>query len=184
MSDNTRGGDDLLIGGSENDRLVGDGSLLSSSARGGNDLLVGGSEDDILRGDADTMTDSAQGGNDVLIGGSGNDELYGDALSYENFSGTRGADRFVFKTGSGQDTIGDFQPSTAATASSPADVIQIRGYGYHDFADLLPNISDDASGNAVVYLNGMVDQVTLLGVQTAQLSAADFAFTNADLAVV
>ena len=100
------------------------------------------------------------------------------------FSGMRGADRFVFEPGSGQDTIGDFQTSTTATASSPADVIQITGYGYDDFADLQPNISDDANGNAVVHLNGTVDQVTLLGVQTAQLSAADFVFTSADLAVV
>ena len=51
-----------------------------------------------------------------------------------------------------------------------------RGYGYSSFAELQPNISDDANGNAVVHLNGTVDQVTLLGVQTANLSAGDFLF--------
>ena len=55
--------------------------------------------------------------------------------------------------------------------------MQIAGYGYANFAALQPNISDDANGNAVVHLNGTVDQITLLGVQAAQLSAADFDFT-------
>ena len=35
------------------------------------------------------------------------------------------------------------------------------GYGYASFAELQPNISDDANGNAVVHLNGTDDQVTL-----------------------
>jgi hypothetical protein len=44
------------------------------------------------------------------------------------------------------------------------------------FAELQPNISDDANGNAVVHLNGTVDQVTLNGIQTANLTADDFSF--------
>ena len=57
------------------------------------------------------------------------------------------------------------------------DVIQIdSGYGYSSFAELLPNISDDANGNAVVHLNGTDDQITLIGVQTANLTADDFLF--------
>jgi Ca2+-binding RTX toxin-like protein len=177
MVERTHGGDDLLIGGSENDFLSGDAGLMSDNAQAGNDTLIGGSGDDSLNGDSDGMFDNALGGNDVLIGGKGNDGLYGDARFYENFTGVRGADRFVFAPGSGQDTVGDFQTSTTATASSRADVIQIdSGYGYANFAELQPNISDDANGNAVVHLNGTVDQITLIGVQTANLTANDFFF--------
>jgi hypothetical protein len=50
------------------------------------------------------------------------------------------------------------------------------GYGYSSFAELQANISDDANGNAVVHLNGTVDQVTLNGVQAANLTAASFFF--------
>ncbi|WEX73976.1 hypothetical protein PYH37_001343 [Sinorhizobium numidicum] len=81
----------------------------------------------------------------------------------------------LFARHSGRDEIFDFELDR--------DIIQLAGYGYEDFADLLPNISDDANGNAVVHLNGTVDQVTLLGVQTADLSAANFVF-SADLAFV
>jgi hypothetical protein len=45
------------------------------------------------------------------------------------------------------------------------------------------DISDDADSNAVVHLNGTVDQITLFRVQTAELSDADFVFTNVDLLV-
>ena len=80
-----------------------------------------------------------------------------------------GADHFLFACHSGQDTISDFELNK--------DVIQIdSGYGYASFAELQPNISDDANGNAVVHLNGTVDQVTLLSVQTANLTADDFFF--------
>jgi Ca2+-binding RTX toxin-like protein len=107
-------------------------------------------------------------GADVLIGGTGNDVLFGDSGPFSSVF-TLGADQFLFAPGSGQDTIGDFQLGV--------DVIQIdSGYGYSSFAELQPNISDDANGNAVVHLNGTVDQVTLLGVQTANLTADEFFF--------
>ena len=107
-------------------------------------------------------------GADVLIGGTGNDQLWGDAGPSASCSPSA-ADQFLFALGSGQDTIGDFQLDM--------DVIQIdSGYGYSSFAELQPNISDDANGNAVVHLNGTDDQVTLIGVQTANLTADDFSF--------
>ena len=85
-------------------------------------------------------------------------------------AGIRGADKFVFAPNSGQDTIFDFEIDK--------DVIILKGYGFGSFAALLPNISDDANGNAVVHLNDGIDQVTLLGVQTASLGAANFELTG------
>ncbi|WP_080578896.1 hypothetical protein [Sinorhizobium fredii] len=135
---------------------------------GGNDRLDGGSGDDVLYGDAEIGVE-AVGGDDVLIGGRGNDQLWGDGGLTSSFTVITGADRFLFARHSGQDTIHDYELNK--------DVIQIdSGYGYSSFAELQPNISDDANGNAVVHLNGTVDQVTLRNVQTANLTANEFFF--------
>jgi Ca2+-binding RTX toxin-like protein len=165
-----QGGDDQLEGGSGSDNLFGDASSFRS-AIGGNDRLEGGSGDDILYGDAVSLDgeEAGDGGDDLLIGGTGDDQLWGDGVLDVFFTGVPGADRFRFAPHSGQDTIFDFQLDK--------DVIEVAGgYGYSSFAELQPNISDDANGNAVVHLNGTVDQVTLNDVQTANLSAGDFFF--------
>lgn len=84
-------GDDILYGGTGDDIL---------SGRSGDDTLFGGNGDDVLRGRL---------GDDRLDGGRGNDRLRGDA----------GADTFVFDTGSGRDTIIDFE--------SGVDTIDLSG---------------------------------------------------------
>ncbi|MFQ2219279.1 Ig-like domain-containing protein, partial [Aeromonas enteropelogenes] len=63
VSQDTRGGDDILYGGQGNDILFG---------QGGNDILFGGAGSDHLYGGV---------GNDILVGGLGNDILKGDAGS-------------------------------------------------------------------------------------------------------
>ncbi|MBB4185727.1 calcium-binding protein [Sinorhizobium terangae] len=172
------GGDDQLYGGSDDDILYGD-FIGERGASGGNDLLDGGTGDDVLYGDVESAVDT-DGGTDTLIGGRGNDQLWGDGVLGSSFPGPfpdlTGADQFLFARYSGRDQIFDF--------GIDKDVIQISGYGYTSFADLLPNISDDANGNAVLHLNGTVDQVTLLGVQTDELSADNFIFSNAGFALV
>lgn len=165
------GGNDRIFGGAGDDfSLVGDARGLFNDAQGGDDRLDGGAGDDYLAGDADTMRDNASGGDDFLVGGAGNDELYGDAETYTDFTGVGGADRFYFDIGSGQDRIGDFEVGK--------DLIQIaHAYGFRSFAELQSRISDDQFGNAVVHLSA-TDQVTLLGVSSAELSAADFLFSD------
>ncbi|MDE4591032.1 hypothetical protein LOF17_25465 [Sinorhizobium meliloti] len=116
------------------------------------------------------------GGDDLLIGGAGNDQLWGDGRLTAAFAVETGADQFLFARNSGRDEIFDFELDK--------DIIQIAGYGYDDFADFLSNIGDDADGNAVLQLNGTVDQVTLIGIHAADLSAANFVFANADFALV
>jgi Ca2+-binding RTX toxin-like protein len=83
------GGADQLIGGAGIDRLEG-GS--------GNDLLVGGDGDDHSNL---TVTGLTKGG---LYGGAGDDTLDGGAGD-DTLDGLSGSDRFVFRTGSGNDTV-------------------------------------------------------------------------------
>jgi Ca2+-binding RTX toxin-like protein len=61
--------------------------------------MAGGRFDDKFDGLGGDDTITAKGGNDVLTGGTGDDIL----------TGGDGADRFVFKSGDGHDTITDFK---------------------------------------------------------------------------
>jgi Ca2+-binding RTX toxin-like protein len=101
---NGRAGNDILDGGSGNDHLNGedgDDTLLGGegadnlSGGNGNDLLLGGDGIDYLYGGV---------GNDILDGGAGNDILSGDA----------GSDTYLFGTGSGQDTINNYDTSAGS----------------------------------------------------------------------
>jgi Ca2+-binding RTX toxin-like protein len=90
------GGDDILYGDHENERLNNPIHDIFDKE----DLLYGGSGNDILYGGADRDKLFGGDGNDYLVGGAGEDELGGDA----------GADRFDFygSTGEGSDRILDF----------------------------------------------------------------------------
>jgi len=103
--ENANGGDagDLLIGNEGNNALAG---------QGGNDTLLGGDGADTLNGGT---------GNDRLDGGRGDDTLTGDT----------GADRFVFATRYGADTITDFEVG---------DIIDLKRLnGFSSYNDLRNN---------------------------------------------
>ena len=177
MFDDARGGSDDIRGGEGNDlRLIGDAQGMYGNSVGGDDRVDGGAGDDRVFGDADTGLDHARGGNDIIIGGTGNDILVGDFESLAaGFAGVGGSDRFIFGVGSGTDVIKDFEVGK--------DIIQILpGYGFQDFGDLAHRISDDANGNAVIQLrttwNSVIDVITLRGVSSSQLTAADFLFSD------
>src|SRR5262245_64112764 len=76
MFDNSRGGDDTMIGGDgltvgdgSNNFLYGDAYTMSNDASGGDDTLTGGVHaSNVLVGDAQKMHDDAHGGNDTLRG--------------------------------------------------------------------------------------------------------------------
>ena len=99
-------GDDLLNGNAGNDRLLGDGGadrlnggIGADTLNGGidNDNLTGGNGADLLEGGAGADALSGNAGADRLDGGAGDDRLFGGI----------GSDAFVFKVGSGQDTVMD-----------------------------------------------------------------------------
>jgi Ca2+-binding RTX toxin-like protein len=175
MTDNARGGNDVLTVVVNGDpatvtlTLVGDAPTMSGSAHGGNDVLNGSARGDALYGDAlsyfPAAPGSITGGRDILNGGGGNDQLWGGPNN----------DKFVFNTGSGMDVIHDFDQGNLAVGSTAHehDVINVRDYGFANWAALSSLISDDSSGNAVVHLTAN-DTITLNGVHTAALHAADF----------
>jgi len=79
-------GNDVIIGGSEADKLFGEDGDDVLVGYDGDDELIGGSGNDVLRGrEGNDDLDGGDGndfifggsGNDTLIGGNGDDELYG-----------------------------------------------------------------------------------------------------------
>ena len=94
------GGDDALAGGRGADLLQGGR---------GRDSLAGGAGDDDLRGDAGDDSLIGGPGQDVLDGGAGSDRLDGGAGD-DVMRGGAGADSFLFRAGSGADSIRRFAP--------------------------------------------------------------------------
>lgn len=107
-ADNLSGdiGNDLMIGGKQNDTLLGGGGDDTLRGNLGRDLLVGGDGDDRIHG---------QAGKDIIGGGAGNDTIWGG----------RNADEFHFDAGTGTDLIKDFVQGQ--------DVISLLDGGAIDF---------------------------------------------------
>lgn len=95
----------------------------------------------------------------TITGGGGNDTLYGGG----------GDDVFVFEDGSGHDVVGDFK----AGAGSP-DVLDVSAFGFADFNALLSAAEDQGGTADVTIALDDDDQVTLVGVRTADLHQGDF----------
>ena len=102
---------------------------------------------------------------DTYIGGPGNDVLIPD----------EGDDLFVFRPGSGADTIGDEEDSSPggrfAAGVGSEDAIDLRGYGFGSFADDV--ISETVDGHTLIDL-GDGDSITLIGVLHTALHEDDF----------
>lgn len=156
-----------MAGGAGNDTLVGDegsdtvdfssaahrvsASLELFSAYGdGADRLIG-IENVTGSAYADTLWGNAF--DNVLTGGGGDDMLVGG----------QGRDTFAFALGSGADTIADFQAGF--------DVIDLRAFGFGDFATLAGGFEDLDNETLVRYGD---NSVLLLGIATTDLQATDF----------
>ncbi|MEA5576826.1 glycerophosphodiester phosphodiesterase family protein [Anabaena sp. UHCC 0451] len=159
----SRAGDNRIFTGSGADIIyVGDG-----------DRSFGGSSDDELDAtDATGYRISGGAGNDIFylgadgraLGGDGNDQFFVQEGGGNLISGGAGADQFWIVNGdlpATANTIVDFEMGT--------DVLGISGQGAgFDFADLT------LSGNSIAI--GATTVAVLNGVNTASLTAADFAF--------
>lgn len=94
------------VGGSGNDRIVGNNARNSLKGNAGKDYLLGYAKNDLLSGGSDNDRLTGSLGNDSLSGGSDNDHLYGglgnDSLSGDQgkdwLSGGKGADQFIFNS--------------------------------------------------------------------------------------
>ena len=88
----------------------------------------------------------------------------------DTLTGSGANDLFVFAQPIGNDRIYDFKP-----ASNRIDLIGFSGIS--SFADIQPNMANDATGNAVLTL-GSGETITIVGVAVASLGAANFLFNE------
>ncbi|MDB2407985.1 hypothetical protein N9W17_05660 [Jannaschia sp.] len=115
----------------------------------GADTLFGGTGNNVVDG---------QGGDDRIDGGIGRDTL----------TGGDGADVFVFASGSGADTITDFEIGS--------DRVEFDFDGISRVRELVRSTDVSQEGDDVVIDFGDGDVLTLLGVQKGDLSGADAIF--------
>ena len=135
--------------------MINAGGSASLSGLDGNDALYGGVA------------------NDTLLGGNGTDVLSG-GLGTNRLSGGIGADLFAFArqlAGIERDTITDF---VAIGASH--DTLTIGSQLAADFSFLVSQHAIAQSGRNTVLTLASNEIVTLLNVDSHQLSAADFMF--------
>lgn len=114
------------------------------SGNGGDNHLDGGAGNDVLSGGH---------GRDIIVGGVGNDTLFGGA----------GADKFIFESGSGTDTIRDFERGV--------DKVDLSAFGL-TYAQLQTMFVQNGANGEVHLTSG--DVIIFSGIQTGQLAASDF----------
>lgn len=145
-----KGGWDTLYGADGDDTIEG-GS--------GNDILYGGAGNDVI--DGDNRSDWIEGGagSDRLDGGNGFDTLNGGAGN-DTLIGGQHADHFVFDSGSGDDTVADFELSK--------DVLDLSGTET-DFTDIasVAAVASETETGLLIDLGGgdslLLSNLTLSG---------------------
>ncbi|SDJ01426.1 VCBS repeat-containing protein [Bradyrhizobium sp. Rc2d] len=175
-------GANFFQGGSGNDTITGNGStqiqygsatsgvtvnLAGGTADGdgsvGHDTITGGVTNAAGSNFNDTITGSVSG--DQLFGNNGNDLINGGAGN-DFLGGGLGADTFVYATGGGADTIGDF-------LQAQTDKIDLTGVaGVSSFAQVQALATQVGLNTVIDFGNG--DSLTLSSVTLSNLTAADF----------
>lgn len=150
-------GDDTLTGVDGRDLLLGNR---------GNDILDGAGGDDQLEGQDGNDTLFGQAGNDVLYGGAGADLLAGGAGNDE-LNGGRGDDTYLFEGEFGMDTIVQFGTGNR----DGNDVMQVSVAGFSTAEEVLAAAADTETGTLIKFSDAQ--SITLIGVTTAELDAAD-----------
>jgi Ca2+-binding RTX toxin-like protein len=105
-------------------------------------------------------------GNNTLLGNAGNDRLIG-GRGDDRLTGGKDTDTFVFATGSGHDTITDYVGNTDRIDFSDME-------GITGFADMKRDHLSVINGSVII--TDGADQITLLGVDKAELVKAMFDF--------
>lgn len=162
----TLAGDDRLTGSDGDDRIVALTGADVVKGGAGDDRLLGGAGRDRLKGNAGDDTLRGGAGRDLLKGGGDDDRLFGGAhrdrlngqAGDDTLTGGGGADRFVFHTSGGHDTITDF--------TDDLDVIVFRKLG--DTVEILDHATQ--RGADVVFDFGGGDTLTVLDTTIGALS--------------
>ncbi|MHA7685913.1 calcium-binding protein [Cupriavidus sp. PET2-C1] len=131
---------ETLYAGGGNDSISALGGDDTVYGEAGNDTLNGGDGNDLLDGGADNDSLNGGNGNDVLDGGAGNDTLSGD----------NGNDTFVFRVGSGQDLISQYD-----TGAGRVDTVRFENVNSTDLTGVT------RSGNDLILTYGQSDRLTL-----------------------
>lgn len=161
-------GNDCLSGQAGSDRLSGSAGLDRLSGGLGDDLLIGGADADTLNGGWGNERLLGNEGNDRLWGGPGNDTIVGGSGA-DSMSGGLGADLYVFAPSvtSLSDRILDF--------SLEHDRVDLRAFGFDDFAaEVRPLIGGTAGGAVVALTEAGGGDVVIADVAPSQLGADDF----------
>ncbi|MCX7558194.1 calcium-binding protein [Sulfitobacter sp. F26204] len=152
-------GDDRIFGGDSGDGLFGQQGNDTMWGGEGGDRFFGGHGNDIIDGGADRDTIYGGAGFDTIIGGEGNDLIFG------SFN----ADEFLFASGHGNDTIADFD------ASSANEVIDLSHMdGFDRFADVVSAARQ--SSQDVVINTGGGNSIRLSKTNLNDLDENDFVF--------
>ena len=152
--------DAVTVNGNAGDDIINATSVTAGVA---SFTLSGGAGDDVLLAGRGGMTLSGGAGDDILIGGSGDDVLRagtGDDI----LVGGSGNDLFQ---GDDDFTVLDFR--AGAGLGDRIDLSNVAGVD--DFGDVLASAHGFTGG---VILDFGADEITLLGVNAAQLNADDF----------
>ncbi|QFT94722.1 Bifunctional hemolysin/adenylate cyclase precursor [Roseovarius sp. THAF9] len=152
-------GDDQLYGGDGPDTHFGQGDNDRMWGGAGNDRFFGGTGSDFIVGEDGNDTLGGNAGFDTLIGGAGDDLLYGDF----------NADRFVFDTGHGHDTVVGFDALNALEVLDFSDLNMFSAT-----SDVMAQAA--LVGNNVVIATGVDSSITLIGVSYGDLDGTDFLF--------
>lgn len=151
-------GPDLLSGGPGADTLDGGAGRDILVGGDGDDILVGGPGDDGMNGGPGNDTLNGNDGDDILVGGDGDDTM----------DGGPGIDNFTFASGSGVDTILNFNPAEDVVVISTG----VNGSGIDTEQDILNIIQDTSSG---VFIDlGSGHSILLNGPMVADLTVDNF----------
>lgn len=145
-----------LRGSNFKDTLIGDKANNAIFGLAGNDWIDGGSGNDKLYGDA---------GNDTIIGGAGNDHIYSGTGDDTVWLGA-GRDVFHFAPGEQTATIHDFEAGL--------DRVDLSGFASVTAQNYQGLLHDTANGLVIDLGDG--DLITLVGVQSSDLTSSDFLF--------
>lgn len=156
-------GDDGLDGGAGNDVLTGDLGDDILIGGDGNDNLNGGDGDDHLEGGAGDDVLIGELGDDVLHAGEGNDDLTGGPDN----------DQFSFYA-AGHFTVQDFD------VSEDTLIFESDSTGIDNLEELVSVISsfEDTSEGVVVHFVDDIASITLIGLQSSDLSADIVGFSS------
>ncbi|MEQ1707165.1 MAG: calcium-binding protein [Terricaulis sp.] len=182
-------GNDTLLGGADSDTLI--GGI-------GADTLGGGSQDDLVdysasnagvtvnlqtgagtgghaQGDVFVSIEDVTGSDfdDVIVGKNNLwDNVFDGRGGNDTYTGGLGNDVFVFRAGSGADTVTDFNP----LAVGNDDAIQLAGFGagFDSFAEVIAAASQVGADTVINF--GAGQTLTLQNTTLASLTAGDFIF--------